>query len=413
MKKFAVAATMAAALMCGTAAQATDLEVTQWWTSGGEAAAVKVFADSFDALPGGDHWVDGAIAGSGDVANPLIISRILGGNPMGATQMNTGRDAEDLIKAGLMTDLTDLANQEGWFDAIRPKKLFESCIFDGKVYCVPVNIHSQQWLWLSDAAFKTAGLPVPKDWNEYVADFPKLKEAGIIPMSVGQGWPINTMWGVLLASIGGPDLFRQINIDKNADAVRSDDFKKVAQALADVRDATDSSAIVPLWNDATNLVIQGKAAGNIMGDWAQGEFQVAGQVAGTDYECLPGLGLRDIVDTGGDAFYFPKNDNADIQKAQLKLAKMLLSPDVQVAFNLKKGSMPVRGDVDTSKANDCMKKGLKILENPENVLPTGDQTFSSDTQGQLQDLVLSFFADKSMTVDDLQAQYADIVASAS
>jgi glucose/mannose transport system substrate-binding protein len=159
-------------------------------------------------------------------------------------------------------------------------------------------------------------------------------------------------------------------------------------------------------------VIQGKAAGNIMGDWAQGEFQVAGQVAGKDYECLPGLGLRDIVDTGGDAFYFPKNDDPAIQKAQLKLAKMLLSPDVQVAFNLKKGSMPVRGDVDLSKANDCMKKGLKILENPDNVLPTGDQTFSSDTQGQLQDLVLAFFADKSMTVDDLQAQYADIVANA-
>jgi glucose/mannose transport system substrate-binding protein len=59
-----------------------------------------------------------------------------------------------------------------------------------------------------------------------------------------------------------------------------------------------------------------------------------------------------------------------------------------------------------------MKKGLKILENPDNVLPTGDQTFSSDTQGQLQDLVLGFFADKSMTVEDLQAQYADIVANA-
>jgi glucose/mannose transport system substrate-binding protein len=372
---------------------------------------VKVFADSFDAL-GTDKWVDGAIAGGGDTANPIIISRILGGNPMGATQMNTGRDAEQLIQAGLMQDLTSVADAEHWKDVIRPAKLMDSCMFEGKMYCVPVNIHSTQWLWLSDAAFKKAGIPTPTNWNEYVADFPKLKEAGIIPMSVGQGWPINTMWGVLLASVGGPDLFRQINIEKNADAVRSDDFKKVAQALADVRDATDSNAIVPLWNDATNLVIQGKAAGNIMGDWAQGEFQVAGQVAGQDYECLPGLGLRDIVDTGGDAFYFPKNDDPDIQKAQLKLAKMLLSPDVQVAFNLKKGSMPVRGDVDTSKANECMQKGLKILENPENVLPTGDQTFSSDTQGQLQDLVLSFFADKSMTVDDLQAQYADIVANA-
>ena len=46
------------------------------------------------------------------------------------------------------------------------------------------------------------------------------------------------------------------------------------------------------WNQATNLVITGKAGGQIMGDWAQGEFQVAGQVAGKDYTCLPGLGAQ-------------------------------------------------------------------------------------------------------------------------
>ncbi len=46
------------------------------------------------------------------------------------------------------------------------------------------------------------------------------------------------------------------------------------------------------WNQATNLVITGQAGGQIMGDWAQGEFQVAGQVAGKDYTCLPGLGVN-------------------------------------------------------------------------------------------------------------------------
>ncbi len=45
---------------------ATDLEVTHWWTSGGEAAAVAEFAKAFDAT--GNKWVDGAIAGPGDTA---------------------------------------------------------------------------------------------------------------------------------------------------------------------------------------------------------------------------------------------------------------------------------------------------------------------------------------------------------
>jgi glucose/mannose transport system substrate-binding protein len=80
---------MTALTMADTASSA-NLEVTHWWTSGGEAAAVKVLAEKYDAL-GGDKWVDGAIAGSGSTARPIIISRILGGNPMGATQLNHGR----------------------------------------------------------------------------------------------------------------------------------------------------------------------------------------------------------------------------------------------------------------------------------------------------------------------------------
>src|SRR5882672_10738861 len=94
-----------------------DLEVTHWWTSGGEAAAVAEFAKAFDAT--GNHWVDGAIAGSGDVARPIMVSRITGGKPMGATQFNHGRQAEELVKAGVMRDFTDLATKEHWKEIIR------------------------------------------------------------------------------------------------------------------------------------------------------------------------------------------------------------------------------------------------------------------------------------------------------
>ena len=51
----------------------------------------------------------------------------------------------------------------------------------------------------------------------------------------------------------------------------------------------------------------------------------------------------------------------------------MLSKEVQVNFNLKKGSLPVRGDVDLAAANDCMKKGLAILAGG-NILPDSNQT---------------------------------------
>src|SRR5437899_3303954 len=60
--KFLTAAFAATvALNVAGPAAATDLEVTHWWTSGGEAAAVAELAKAFDAT--GNHWVDGAIAG--------------------------------------------------------------------------------------------------------------------------------------------------------------------------------------------------------------------------------------------------------------------------------------------------------------------------------------------------------------
>ncbi|MDB4117784.1 carbohydrate ABC transporter substrate-binding protein, partial [Amylibacter sp.] len=84
------------ACLAATSAAAKDLEVTHWWTSGGEAAAVSTLAKAFNEKT--DHnWVDGAIAGGGGTSIPAIISRIIGGEPMGATQLNHGRQAQELI----------------------------------------------------------------------------------------------------------------------------------------------------------------------------------------------------------------------------------------------------------------------------------------------------------------------------
>jgi glucose/mannose transport system substrate-binding protein len=373
-----LAALAASAVLPVAGANAVDLEVTHWWTSGGEAAAVAEFAKAFNENT--EHnWVDGAIAGSGGVARPIMISRITGGDPMGATQFNHGRQAEELVEAGLMLDLTELAEKEGWRDIVHPVSLLDSCTLDGRIYCVPVNIHSWQWLWLSHQAFDDIGVAVPTNWDEFVAAAPKLREAGKVPLAMGnQPWQASGAFGVLTVAIAGLDAWKSVNIDKNAEVAGGPEFANVFAAAANAREFREGSNVQD-WNQATNMVITGQAGGQIMGDWAQGEFQVAGQTAGEDYSCLPGLGVNQVISTGGDAFYFPKIDDPEIEAAQLELASLMLSKEVQVAFNLKKGSLPVRGDVDLAAANDCMKKGLAILADG-NILPDGNQTLTPDTR---------------------------------
>jgi glucose/mannose transport system substrate-binding protein len=402
---------LAATVLTGTgAAYATDLEVTHWWTSGGEAAAVAEFAKAFDAT--GNKWVDGAIAGSGDVARPIIISRILGGNPMGATQLNPGKDADDLVKAGLMLDLTDLATKDNWAGTLRPKSQLDSCTYDGKVYCVPVNLHSGQWMWLNRHVFEDNGLPVPKDWNELIAAAPALKEKGIMPLSIAEGWPVGLLVQDLIVAVAGVDTYVAVYKDRNLDLAAGPEMAKVFQAIDAARKLVDPKTVVPQWNEAVGLVISGKAAANVMGDWAGGEFTVAGMVAGKDYDCLPGLGLEPVLNTGGDVFYFPKNADPKITEAQLTLASTLISKETQLAFNLKKGSLPIRPDVDLSGANDCMKKGLEILDHGTKVFPNDSQMLDRDSLNQIRDVVNEFFSNPDITPEQAQAQFVEIIKNA-
>jgi glucose/mannose transport system substrate-binding protein len=222
----------ASALALSTSVNATDLEVTHWWTSGGEAAAVAEFAKAFDAT--GNKWVDGAIAGGGGTARPIMISRITGGDPMAATQFNHGQQALELVEAGLMLDLTDVAEAEGWKDVIFPQSLLDSCTVDGRIYCAPVNIHSPEWLWLSNKAFEDAGVPVPTNWDEYVAAAPQLRSGWQDPAacarSISPGSP-TSLFGAVQIGVGGLDTCGSRSMSKRTSMLPSwPEMAKVFQA---------------------------------------------------------------------------------------------------------------------------------------------------------------------------------------
>ena len=400
---------VAASLAIPTPSNAVEIEVTHWWTSGGEAAAVAQFEKAWNAT--GNRWADSAIWGSNAVAPGIIISRIIGGDPMGATMLQHGRQAEDLIAAGLLLDLTDIAEAGNWKEIMNPPSVLESCTVEGRIYCVPVNIHSPQWMWLSNKAFADASLPTPKNWQEFIEAAPALEDAGIIPLAMGdQPWQSSLAFSVLATTIAGPDVWSSVYVDKDTTIAAGPEFAEVFEAANVARALSEGSGVME-WNDATNLVITGKAAAQIMGDWAQGEFQVAQQDAGVDYECLLGLGVNETISTGGDAFYFPIHDDPSFAVAQKEFAQLLIDPQVQVDFNLAKGSLPIRGDVDLSAANDCMKKGLELLSTGP-ILPNDTQVLSTVTRTEIADLLIKFWNDTSVSPDDAHVEFVDIISRA-
>ncbi len=384
MKIRIMAAVLAASVLFFWCRKGNRSRSHPWWTSGGEAAAVAELAKAFDAT--GNHWVDGAIAGCGNTARPIMISRITGGDPMGATQFNHGRQAEELVQAGLMKDLTDVATAGKWKDHLSVRRpCSTACTIDGKIYCVPAQTSAPgSGCGCRMPPSRSAGVAVPKNWDEFVAAAPALEKAGIVPLAVGgRGWQASGAFNVLMIAIAGKDNYLKVFKDKDAEVAAGPEIAKVFKAADDARRMSKGSNVQD-WNQASNLVITGKAGGQIMGDWAQGEFQVAKQVAGKDRACLPGLGVNEIISTSGDAFLFPLQEGCrEEAKAQdVPLPSHLLGPKTPVAFNLKKKGVAAgsarRRRPSRAQTTAPGEKGLDILSEG-NIVTGYDQLVSPDT----------------------------------
>ena len=369
----------------------------------------------FDNDGQGDKWVDSAIA-LGETARSTVMQRVLGGDPPGAAQFNPGRQYEELIAGGKLLDLTDVATEGKWEEIIRPKAIGSACLVDGHWWCVPVNIHSNYWAWYSKPAFEKAGVPEPKSMADFVAAAPKLKEAGIIPFAIGGD---GNGWQIQLALPGHGDrgsrrrqARRDVHQEERRDRRRPRDERRCSPELRALKQFTDDGYANRNWNDTTNLVITNKAALQVMGDWARGEFAAAGMTGVKDFGCMIGLNEDNpVVSTDGDIILFFKQDDPEVEAAQKRLAALLISPEVQVAFNNAKGSMPVRADVDMSTADPCMQKALKAVDDPAKIVTATNRFITENTNQQINELVAQFFADDSVTPEDATAKFATIIGN--
>jgi len=378
-------------------------EVIHWWTSGGESAAVKTLADAYRAQ--GGQWVDMAVA-LGEQARAVAINRIVGGNPPTAAQFNTSKQFLDIVDQGLLNNLDDVAARDGW-DKFLPETVLNVIKVKGHYYAVPVNIHMPAWIWYSKAAFKKAGIAAePKTMDELFAALDKLKAAGLVPLAHGcQPWQDNTVFTAVLTNVGGRELYLKVLRDRDRNAIQSDAFKNVLLTFKRLQGYVDKGSPGRNWNDATAMLITGKAGVQIMGDWAKGEFSLAGQVAGKDYGCIAGFGANAPYIIQGDVLVFPKTDKPDALKAQKLLASVVTTPAAQVAFNSKKGSIPIRTDVDASKMDVCAQQGITIMKDKARHLGNGEIYLTPDQNGALADILTAYW-NRNMPVEKVQKDIA-------
>ncbi len=158
LNKYLKASVAALAISAG-AAQAADVEVLHWWTSGGEAAALNVLKGDLEGQ--GIGWQDMPVAGGGgEAAMTVLRARVTAGNAPTAVQM-LGFDITDWAKEGALANLNDVATAGGW-DAVVPTALQKFAKYDGKWVAAPVNVHSTNWVWANKAVLDANGISAPR-----------------------------------------------------------------------------------------------------------------------------------------------------------------------------------------------------------------------------------------------------------
>jgi glucose/mannose transport system substrate-binding protein len=388
-------------------AEPLTAEVIHWWTSGGESTAIRVIAEAYNRR--GGHWVDTAIAG-GSAARTTAINRMLGGSPATAMQYITGTELDDLIQAGMVRDIDPLARRQQWHTVIHPL-LLDSVTRDGKIYAVPINVHGANWLFYNKILFHKLGLTEPRSWDDFFHAAKVLKANGYIPLAFGgQAWQERLTFLALLLSYGGETLYLDALTQRRPAAVTSPEMQNVFRAFARLRDLVDAGSPGRNWNDATHMVINGKAGMQFMGDWAKGEFQAAGKVADRDYGCVLNLGNQPLFMVGGDAFGFTRNQEPGSRAAQALLAQTLMDKDTQLAFNQAKGSLPSRTDINPDNLDSCSRKGLAILRTPGKQIPDVMMLMTPDQKGLLTDIVTEFWNRPSMTPAEATEKLAAALA---
>jgi glucose/mannose transport system substrate-binding protein len=224
-----------------------------------------------------------------------------------------------------------------------PQGLIDEMSYQGGIYSVPVNIHRAGVLWYIPANLEAWQITVPTTLEEFYRVCATLQSHDITPLVVGETWTTIHLWDQVALSVLGAD---------NYDALwrgdlspTSDEMLAVWNEYGKVLDCTNigETAAGLSWQQATDLLVAGDAAFNVMGDWVAGYLSTTLELTpGTDYGWADFPGTQGVFMWLSDTFGLPVG--APNPEATIAWLRLIGSVEGQNTFNPLKGSIPARLD---------------------------------------------------------------------
>ena len=394
----------------------TPVEVQGWWTTGGEANGFnKIIAMFNEANPDICVYNAAIAGGAGTVAQGRIKAAVLAGLPPDTFQVHMGHELLDtyvnIEPEPVLSPLDDMFATNGWNDQFPADVLSIISDAEGHPYSVPLNIHRANVLWYNKSVFTANNLQPPTTWADFETAANTLKAAGVTPLAIGDSgiWANGMILETILIGTLGAEDFNGLWTG----AVGWDD-SRVTDALteyAKILDPangwinTDHSTLS--WDQANDLVISGKAAMTIMGDWVNGDY-VAKDFK--DYGWAPAPGNAEIFQALSDSFPLPAK--AAHPEEATKFLTWLGTATTQAIFNPYKGSIAANttsGDPPASELqyNDYQKSAQTDWKE-NTIVPSMEHGAAANPawSSQINDILTTFVT--SLDVESAQADLADI-----
>lgn len=319
------------------------LEIFSWW-AGDEGPALEALINLYNKKYPDVEVINATVTGGAGVNFRAVLkTRMLGGNPPDSFQVHAGQELIDTwVVADRMQDLTWLYKQEGWLDVF-PQPVIDKVSYKGGIYSVPVNIHRAGVMWYIPDNLAKWRISPPSTLEEFYATCATLQAKHITPLALGEAWTAIHLWDEVALSVLSADNYEalwtgQLSPTSSQMVAVWDEFGKVL----DCTNLRDNAAGLS-WQQATDLVVSGEAAFNVMGDWVAGYMTTTLKLTPEkDYAWTTFPNTQGSFTWLSDTFGLPVG--AANQTAAIAWLRMIGSVEGQNTFNPLKGSIPARTD---------------------------------------------------------------------
>jgi glucose/mannose transport system substrate-binding protein len=325
-----------------------ELEIFSWW-AGTEGPALEALIELYEETYPDTSVTNATVTGGAGInARAVLKTRMLGGNPPDSFQVHAGRELIGTwVRARRMQDLTPLFEEEDWMDAF-PESLIDLISTDSGMWSVPLTIHRSNVLWYVPDNLEEWGVEPPETWDEFLEVATTLQEDGVTPLSLGTNWTVQHLWESVALAVLGPDEWQALWMGEGD--FTSDQMLETFELLGEILDYTNDDASSLSWQQATDRVINGEAAFNLMGDWAAGYMSTVQELEPeTDFGWVASPGTDGEFMLLSDSFGMPVGVPHPVNTYHF--LTLVGSKEGSDTFNPLKGSISPRLDSDLSAYN--------------------------------------------------------------